>query len=57
MCTVFKFCGNKLTRLSDAGGLVRLHLLCYPGSHFAITLDNQSNFNKTSDISLVEVGE
>ena len=46
-----------ITRLSDAGGLVRLHLLCYPGSDFAISLDKQSSFDKTSDIALVKVRE
>lgn len=45
----------KPCRLPDAGGLMRLYLLCYPRSEFAATLKEQAMSEKDSDSSLVEV--
>ena len=36
---------------------MKLHLLCYPSSDFAISLEKRSSFDKTSDAALVEVRE
>ena len=47
---------QNLDRFQDAGGLVQLHLLCYPNSDFAASINEQGSTEKMSYSALVEVG-